>query len=322
VENIFWPAGKAPWGRYEVFVTYFANNGASDPTNFLCGWIVRGVKTQVRGAISAGNAKRKVGEFVLAPPPFNWRDPLTAALWMSLLTIGFSLSLVMGQNSYLGKSLLSPGQAVRVILGAAAAGIVAGGVADLLFEALTRSESLASVGRLVGWVFLGAVVGPGMSYFVPNLPRFRAAIAGAAGGLVGGLAFECLVHALGNVPARFAGAAILGFCIGLMVALVEVICREAWLEVHYGPKETKNFSLGKQAVTIGSGPQCTVYIAQAPSLALRYMLENGRVRCWHGENDRPLTVFPGHEESVGKVRVVVQAFTAAKSRLEKREESR
>ncbi|MFM7908347.1 MAG: YfaP family protein, partial [Microcystis sp.] len=34
VENIYWPAGGAPKGKYQVFVNHYANHGDADPTAF------------------------------------------------------------------------------------------------------------------------------------------------------------------------------------------------------------------------------------------------------------------------------------------------
>ena len=43
--------------------------------------------------------------------------------------------------------------------------------------------------------------------------------------------------ALGDVAGRLSGAAILGFCIGMMIALVEVALRQVWLRIGYGKGE-------------------------------------------------------------------------------------
>jgi hypothetical protein len=307
VENIYWPAGKAPLGRYQVVVTYFANHDANDPTEFVCGWIVGDQKTEMRGKISAGEAPIKAGEFTVAVPrqTFTRQGHWTAALWTALLAGGVSLVLVMGQNRYLGRAVLSFRQTLFVLAGAFAAGMFSGGLADMLFETLMRQAWLASCGRWIGWGVLGGMLGAGMSFVVPNLPRLRAGFAGAIGGLAGAAAFECFAWMLGNLSARWAGAAVLGFSLGSMVAVVEALCREAWLEVFFGPKERKLFSLGKQPVTIGSGPDCTVYVGRVPALALHYVLEDGRIRCTRA-GAAPAIVSPGHEEQLGTVRVVVQ----------------
>jgi hypothetical protein len=191
--------------------------------------------------------------------------------------------------------------------------MISGGAANVVFEMLTHQAWLASCARLTGWVLLGGMLGWGMSYSVPNLSRGRAAIAGAIGGLGGASAFVWLASSVGSSPARWVGAAILGFGIGLMVALVEMVFREAWLDIYYGPKECRTFSLGKQRITIGSGPECTVYVSKASPLALSFILEDGRIRCARGGSDVATTVSPEHEELVGSVRVVVRGHLQGNS---------
>lgn len=56
------------------------------------------------------------------------------------------------------------------------------------------------------------------------------------------------------------GAAILGFFIGLMIALIEELVRDAWLVVHWGPKESSTIGLGKQPVILGSLEQAHIYL--------------------------------------------------------------
>ena len=37
VENVYWPSGGAPNGNYKVYVNYYLNHGAPDPTDFIVG---------------------------------------------------------------------------------------------------------------------------------------------------------------------------------------------------------------------------------------------------------------------------------------------
>src|SRR5439155_5797706 len=105
-----------------------------------------------------------------------------------------------------------------------------------LFGLLTQVAIMPEIGFLAGWILLGGLLGRGVGFFIPNLHAARAAVAGVGGGFLGALAFLVLSR-LGDVPGRFVGGAILGFAIGLMVALVEVVFRKAWLEIVYGPRE-------------------------------------------------------------------------------------
>ena len=69
-----------------------------------------------------------------------------------------------------------------------------------------------------------------LTVFDSDIVKRRALRAGATAFLVGSVAAVWV--------GRMAGAAILGFAIGLMVALVEVAFRRAWLEVQFSGGET------------------------------------------------------------------------------------
>src|SRR5262249_11619390 len=67
VENIFWPAGTAPPGRYRVYVDYFSNNGDAGPT-------ASEVRVRWEGQVKGGTGVRRRGgrdklvyEFELKP---------------------------------------------------------------------------------------------------------------------------------------------------------------------------------------------------------------------------------------------------------------
>src|SRR5262249_46694464 len=155
----------------------------------------------------------------------SWSLVLVIGIWTTLLAVGLALALVMGQNWYLTRPLLSPDEAGFVIAGALAVGVVAGGIGQMLYGAFAAADFLPQLGFLLGWLLLGGLLGRGLAFFIPNLGGWRATGAGCAGGLVGALAF-LLVSAIGDVVGRFMGAAILGFAIGLMVALIEVVSRK------------------------------------------------------------------------------------------------
>jgi|SRR5271157_2489925 len=139
---------------------------------------------------------------------------------------------------------------------------------------------------------------------LPNLSINWAWPGGAVGGFLGALGFLFLSKAAGDIGGRLAGAAVLGLCIGLMVGLVEVVCREAWLTVVYGPGETTHVNLGVAPVSLGSGGRDTVYLAGTPERAYVFRLDGGRIHCSEsGRRDR--TVQPGERIAAGKAEIVV-----------------
>lgn len=240
---------------------------------------------------------------------FAWSQVLIIGLWTALLATGLSLALVAGQNRYLQRPLLSLSQARLVVIGALSAGFIAGAAGQLLFGflvQLTQKEFISSVARFLGWVILGALLGGGMGFFLPNLRGKRAAIAGGVGGFLGALFFEGVGPFLGDLSSRWVGALILGLCIGLMVAIVEAVFREAWLEVNFGRNEARNISLGPEPVSLGSDRHCTVYASGSSPTALRYTLEKGQVICEDVAAGKKQAVSPGDHRSVGALQVTVR----------------
>jgi hypothetical protein len=227
--------------------------------------------------------------------------------WTSLLALGLSIALIVGQNLYLGRRFLDLSQGISGTLGSLLAGFVAGTVGQILFAPFAWISVLQSAGTIIGWSVLGALIGRGMAYFVPNLAPRRALIGGGIGGAIGAVAFLAASGTLSDVLRRLLGAAILGLVIGLLIAFIEAAFRKVWLEVSYGPKEVVTVNLGEKPVTIGSDSSaCTVFAFGAPSIALRYRLVGDEIQCDDVVAEMADAVRPGDSRTVGNVTVVVR----------------
>jgi Ca-activated chloride channel homolog len=154
---------------------------------------------------------------------------LVTSLWTALLTLGVSLALIMSQNHFLRRPLLTLAQAWAVVGGSILIGAVAGTVGQLIFAGAANLPALQVAGKIIAWALLGALVALGMTFFVPNLARGHALLGGALGGALGAICFLAASQQFGDFAGRLIGAAILGFCIGLMIALVEFIFAQAQL---------------------------------------------------------------------------------------------
>jgi hypothetical protein len=62
IENIYWPQGQAPRGRYKILVTHFRNHGrpdCQDPTPFTVRTVVRGTTRWFNGEVVHGDPARR-----------------------------------------------------------------------------------------------------------------------------------------------------------------------------------------------------------------------------------------------------------------------
>ncbi|AMW29195.1 MULTISPECIES: vWA domain-containing protein [Arthrospira] len=205
-------------------------------------------------------------------------------VWTVFLAVGTSLALIVGQNYNLRRRLLSWEEGSLGAGGALMAGFIGGVVGQVVFLPSAYLPVLSVVARLTGWTVLGTLVGGGMSLFVPNLPRKNAMIAGAVGGVFGSLSFLVLEAVTGVILARLAGATILGFCIGLAIALSEKLYSSlyssALLWVHWNNQECTMVSLGEKPIEIGSSRNAHVYLpkdAGFPEQFAQIFIEDGQV---------------------------------------------
>lgn len=132
-----------------------------------------------------------------------------------------------------------------------------GGLSFLLFAAF----------RATAWACLGAAAGLGMNLARATRAQLRnSVIGGALGGAFGGLFFDPIDRFVvtsmfsGSGTSRLVGLIAVGLSIGVFVALVERLARDAWLRVRTGPLAGKSFILYKTPTILGSAPQSDVYL--------------------------------------------------------------
>ena len=108
----------------------------------------------------------------------------------------------------------------------------------------------------------------------------------------------------GSIYGRLVGIPIIGFAIGLMIMLADALFRKAWIEIRYGPRETRTLTLGPEPVRIGSdAAHCQVYVKDVPAMACAYRFEQGRVVCDDRINKRNGPVPFGAAMAIGNITV-------------------
>jgi hypothetical protein len=267
------------------------------------------IKIVVTGPTATGSADV---DLTVKPPKFSLTNVILTGIWTALLAVGLCLALLAGQNRYLDRPLFAAGRIsmATVIVGAVLAGFASGSVGQALYSVMLAIGA-GGVGFVIGWMLLGGLLGWGVSFFVSNLDKKKASIAGLTGGLLGAVSY-LIGSQIGDLIGRFAGAAALGFCIGLVVAIVEAAFRSAWLEVRFGERETITVNLGAQPVNVGGDSRaCTVWARGAADIALRFFIRDAKVICEDVPARTETVVGDGQSRTAGTVTLTVRTGTSA-----------
>jgi hypothetical protein len=227
-------------------------------------------------------------------------------VWFGVIGALIAPAILLGHVIYAARSFsaaLISSNILRLSLGAGfgfISGFVAGAVAQGLYTGIGPTEVL----RTICWGTAGGLLGIALSFRIPNLTASRGFAGGFAGGIVGGIVFIGISLGGSQAFGRLFGIAIIGFAIGLMIMLADALFRKAWIEVRYGPRETRTLTLGPEPLRIGSDvAHCAVYVKDVPAIACSYRFEDGRVTCDDKMNDRTGPVPFGVPMTIGRLTV-------------------
>lgn len=171
-------------------------------------------------------------------------------------------------------------------------GFVSGIIANLVYAPLTTlamdqgsdqaGEQLSTVGlllqvfgRALAWCLAGIAMGLGQGIALRSgkllLYGF---LGGILGGLLGGLSFDpvdLLIYGSFNHPSahwsRLIGISCVGIGVGLMIGIVELLARDAWLQMVEGPLAGKEFLIFKDRMDVGASPKCDIYLFSDPAVS-------------------------------------------------------
>jgi Ca-activated chloride channel family protein len=211
-------------------------------------------KLNLSGAIVAGGISGALG---------------TSAWLITAVAINNYLGYTLGGLGVIGDSLgrllgaIVFGFCIRQIAGSTFGWVAGIGVlffGQLLFLSISVLSILELMGRIIGWAILGILVGGGTRFFVPNLQLTKALFGGSVGGVIGAIGFLVTAGVFGDIPGRLSGAAILGFCIGWMIAFAEQeqLSQEPYLLVHWTDTEKTEYLLGTKPFLIGSSREANI----------------------------------------------------------------
>jgi len=162
---------------------------------------------------------------------------------------------------------------------------------DVLSDDGARPSVVAFLAQMatrgIAWSLAGAAMGLGQGI---ALRSRRLLVNGLLGGLVGGLLGGLLFDPIGYVfegeslaatanLSRAIGCVTIGMVTGLMIGIVELLAREAWVKLLTGPLTGKEFILHRTQTVIGSSPKADIYLFKdsevEPTHALIHTLGEG-----------------------------------------------
>ena len=212
-----------------------------------------------------------------------------------------AVAVTLGQSIYLKRRWIELGTFLSGGFGIIA-GAISGAIANVAYNVVGPND----VTRVLAWGLVGLLIGFGLSFRIPNLGRVRSAGAGLVGGILGGILTEAGEHWSAGGFISVLSFSVIGFLIALMIVIGDTLFREAWLEVHYGPRESRTISLGEDPVRIGGDANsCAVFVRGAPPVARTYTLQDRKIVCEDATNGRRTFPAVGTTDTIGNVTIVV-----------------
>jgi pSer/pThr/pTyr-binding forkhead associated (FHA) protein len=198
--------------------------------------------------------------------------------WLSSDTWGVPLVILMGTlvGAAIGGGLSQASglvnfrwqeQLMRLALGLTGgfiAGLIGSIIGSFLFWLLSMLPFIGFVGRVLGWTFLGAVLGIVEGVYDRSLQKIRNGLIGsAAGGFVAGVLFNPFAWLIGSpMSGRAIGFVLLGGFVGILIGLVQVFLKEAWLTVQAGFRPGRQLILSRTEITMGTSEKSSlIFIA-------------------------------------------------------------
>ena len=236
VENIRWPYGSAPKGKYRVYVDHFRNNGDPDPTPFKIFVSEKGRQHEVHGSLVhipgiqniplAYQFDTSIENYgVSGLLPAILRAMLITGCWAALLGLLFTAAIWAGQTLFFKRVYKKRWLQARIsglLIGwGALSGLLAGMSGQLIFSLSRAFGELVpiQIGRYMGWLVLGGLFGLLLSRRMPNLSSWKALVGGLIGGWTGAMAFLISLQNSSGVWGRLEAALLIGAGVGIMVTL-------------------------------------------------------------------------------------------------------
>lgn len=230
--------------------------------------------------------------------------------WTILLGLGIALALIVSQNFYLRRRYLTISEFAIAVVSCIIIGLLAGGFGQVIYGLIPENPNLDIFSRIIAWSILGILLARGMALFIPNLKPIPVMISGGIGGAIAASGFVSAAYVFADIPARFLGAIILGFAIGVMVGITEYV-KKAWLIVHWGPKDSSIINLGDEPILVGSSNKAHVYLPKSenfPEEMGTITFINGEITFHNKATGDKQVLRDGNKWNIGTVTIEVRAL--------------
>ncbi len=257
--------------------------------------------------------------------PFRAGSFLHLGWWDAVIGLGIGFSIAVLQSWYLARLEVAAKDLRKAVVISSLGGLAGGFSLAAVKVGLGFPLSLVGLQNLAhvpAWTAEGMVIALAVSRAIPNLKLIPAGLAGLGAGFLGGLMTSGAVSG-GLLWVAFADG-FKGLFIGLSIALVERLAREAWLVVKrdgslspaaagrgltllQGPPTVL---LGETPVVIGTTPECAVVVrglVGEPRILAEVRLERGKILLRNPDGGHEETLRAGQTLRYGDVTLEVGA---------------
>ena len=233
---------------------------------------------------------------------------MKTGIWFALSASLMAVALFWANEIY-QRHGLRPRIVQRGLIVGAVGGIIAGFIAEALFQKLQAQIEGNSIYMIYSlcWATLGPLLGLGFAGTIPNFGLFRGMIAGTLGGALGGCGFVFFSGIGPEMLGRLVGVASLGAALGLAIVMVASVFSEATLEVIWAPNETTKFNLGGDPIYIGGGPEDEVFVRSLGERHASVQFAGGTIEYVDSESQNRTALKDGSRLEIGSVSLLIHA---------------
>lgn len=194
------------------------------------------------------------------------------AVWFMFTIVGIGLALSASQGVREKNVEKSKTNILTALPGLIVGGLIAGAVAQKVYEVMLDGIDNLVVPRTIAWGIAGGLGGLAVGIGFRSATRLRnCALGGLGGGLIGGLLFDQLSGGDSASVSRFIGLVLIGLLMGLFMGLLDVASTDFYLELVSGEARGMQFVLFDQTSLIGCARTVAVTLTKDPLITEQHV---------------------------------------------------